>query len=208
MTQWMEPLPLQLSDVRNLIFLMACLRLQLITEIVIVAISQRETFPLYLYVPIDFRVEDSPGLSVFQTTLVKILKCFCKIFSCALFVSSCLSVIVALLLNSCFCTNPYKSPHFFLGTNWIMLKIQGQRATTFPLIRSVSLRPLETQLLSFQCYRRTWLQTSSPEIPHPSWRKNDGLLTFHWLKWKNGLFSLGATILQPCTFTRDHLIDW
>lgn len=203
MTQWMEPLRLQL---RNCIFLMACLRLQLITEIVIVAMSQRETFPLYLYVPIDFSVEDSPGLSVFQTALVKILKCFCKIFSCALFVSfysSCSSVIVALLLNSCFCTNPYKSPHFFLGTYWIMLKIQGQRATTFPLIRSVSLRPWETQLLSFQCYRRTWLQTSNPEIPHPSWRKNDGLLTFRWLKWKNG-----TTILQPCTFTRDHLIDW
>lgn len=170
-------------------------------------------FPLCAQCKVDFSVEGSPGLSGFHTTFAKMLKCFCKIFSCALFVSfnsSCSSVIliVALLINSCFCTNPYKSPPFFLGTYWIMLKIQGQRATTFPLTRSVSLRPLETQLLSFQCYRRTWLQTSSPEIPHPSWRKNDGLLTFSWLKWKNGLFSLGATILQPCTFTRDHLIDW
>lgn len=159
-TQRMEPLPLQLSDVSNLIFLMAGLRLHHITEIMIVPMIQRETFPLYLYVLIDFSLEDSPGLSGFQTTLVKILKCFCKIFSCVLFVSfysSCSAVLltVGLLLNSFFCTNLYKSPPFFLGTYWIMLKIQGQRSTTFPLTRSVSLRPLETQLLSFQCYRRT-----------------------------------------------------
>lgn len=112
---------------RAFILLMVCLRLQLITERVGILLPFVRAFPLYLYLFIDFIVEDSLSLSRFQTTLVRILKRFCKIFSCALFVSfysSCPSLILiaALLLNSHCCTNPLQIPSLIfrniLGYAW------------------------------------------------------------------------------------------
>lgn len=107
------------------ILLMVRLRLQLITERVGILLPLVRAFPLYLYLFIDFIVGDSVSLSRFQTTFVRILKGFCKIFSCVLFVSfysPSLILIAALLLNSHCCANPLQSPSLIfrniLGYAW------------------------------------------------------------------------------------------